>query len=101
MRDKLPLKIKNKECGIINLDNNDGVGTHWTAYVKNGNNIIYFDSFGNLKPPTETIKYFNSFRKRNTTKHIIIQYNHDNFQEYNTFNCGHLCLDFLYKYSKY
>lgn len=54
MKDRLPKKIKkNFESGVINLDNNDGPGTHWTAYKKYGNNIFYFDSFGNLKPPLE------------------------------------------------
>ena len=30
-RDGLPNKIK-KECGIINLDNITGPGTHWVCY---------------------------------------------------------------------
>ena len=48
MRDKLPKKIRKIENGIVNLDNDDGDGTHWTAYIKKGKNIIYFDSYGNL-----------------------------------------------------
>lgn len=90
MRDRLPKKIKLNECGIINLDNDIGKGTHWTAYKKLGVNIIYFDSFGNLRPPIEAIKYFNSNGKCN------IKYNHCSYQGYNTFICGHLCLKFLY-----
>ena len=31
-RDVLPTQIKNKECGIGNLDNHIGHGTHWVAY---------------------------------------------------------------------
>ena len=30
-RDRLPKKIK-KECGIINLDDISGPGTHWVCY---------------------------------------------------------------------
>ena len=34
-KDVLPTQIKNKECGIINLDNHNRPGTHWVAY-RNG-----------------------------------------------------------------
>ena len=30
-RDRLPKKIR-KECGIINLDDIQGPGTHWVCY---------------------------------------------------------------------
>ena len=90
MKDQLPKKIKKFECGIINLDNSDGPGTHWTAYKKYENNIYYFDSFGNLTCPIETQIYFNS---SGTCK---IFYNHTPYQSYNSIICGHLCLKFLY-----
>lgn len=92
MRNKLPKKINKVETGIINLDNSDGLGTHWTAYVKNNKNIIYFDSFGNLRPPKELITYF--FSDGGINKVI---YNHDSYQSYDSSNCGQLCLLFLYK----
>jgi len=74
MRDLLPEAPKSRECGIVNLDNSRSSGTHWVAYNKNKNNIHYFDSFGNLQPPREVVKYLGH----------RIQY-----------NCGHLCLAFL------
>ena len=44
-RNGLPNKIK-KECGIINLDDIQGPGTHWVCY-RNINNVVeYFDPFG-------------------------------------------------------
>ncbi|KAJ8939269.1 hypothetical protein NQ318_015227 [Aromia moschata] len=43
------------ECAIINLDSTEGPGTHWVAYKKHGDNVLYFDSFGALKPPIELI----------------------------------------------
>lgn len=85
MRDELPKKPFKNECGIINLDNGKGDGTHWVAYNKKDDEIVYFDSFGNLNPPKEIIKYLG---------HNII-YNYDKFQNYNTYNCGHFCLKFL------
>ena len=92
MRNKLPKIIRESESGIINLDDNSGQGTHWTAYVKKKKRIIYFDSFGNLRPPIELIKYFFSDGSKNK-----ILYNHDSYQSYNSKNCGQLCLEFLYK----
>lgn len=86
MRDTLPRSEPWKyECGIINLDNQIGSGTHWVAYYKNFNTIKYFDSFGDLRPPKEVLSYLGN----------NITYNYDTCQKINTFNCGHLCLNFL------
>lgn len=92
MRNKLPKLIRRYESGIINLDDNSGPGTHWTAYIKSNKNITYFDSFGNLRPPIEVIKYFLSDGNKNK-----IIYNHESHQSFNSENCGQLCLEFLYK----
>lgn len=85
MRDKLPKTPHSKESGIINLDNDEGEGTHWVAYYKNNNIVKYFDSFGNLQPPLEVLRYLGN----------NINYNYKRFQKNNSFNCGHLCLQFL------
>ncbi|KAJ8910927.1 hypothetical protein NQ315_014261 [Exocentrus adspersus] len=90
MRDTLPdsKMALQKECAILNLDSNTNKGTHWVAYSKNGNMVQYFDSFGALKPPIELVRYLKGCR---------IIYNNDQYQRYNQVNCGHLCLEFLYK----
>lgn len=87
MRDSLPKNqpFKN-ECGIVNLDCSTGSGTHWVAYYKKGSTIKYFDSFGNLPPPIELVKYLGN----------RISYNYTQYQNFNAINCGHLCLKFLY-----
>ena len=87
MRDTLPKSPKQTESGVINLDRNIGFGTHWVAYKKIGNKVVYFDSFGNLKPPKEFVKYM---------KNVKISYNYDQYQNYGSTNCGHLALAFLY-----
>ena len=61
-------------------------GTHWVAYRKTDKNVIYFDSFGSLKPPKELLKYL-CVQK--------IHYNYKKYQNYDTFICGHLRLKFL------
>lgn len=86
MRNALPKKPYRNESGIVNLDSSDGNGTHWVAYKKCGSNVVYFDSFGNLKPPIELAKYLRG---------LNLTYNHDRYQKFNSINCGHLCLEFL------
>lgn len=90
MRNQLPECINTIETGILNLDHASGPGTHWVAYKKYKDKILYFDSFGNLKPPIEVIKYF-----RSREKDCRIIYNHDAYQSYGSVNCGQLCLKFL------
>lgn len=92
MRNKLPKTIHNSECGIINLDDDVGDGTHWIGYVKRGSKILYFDSIGRLKPPLELIHYFRSDGENNK-----IMYNYKAYQKPNSYNCGHLVLQFLYQ----
>lgn len=89
MRDTLPPKPLQYESGILNLDTSSGEGSHWIAYVKHGKKVKYFDSIGQLRPPLELIKYF----KRDGS--VEITYNTDRYQK-STYNCGHLCLGFLY-----
>ena len=52
----LPKKIKDWEY-VINLDEYADVGTHWIALFCDGNEIVYFDSFGVEHVPKE-IKEF-------------------------------------------
>jgi hypothetical protein len=86
MRDKLPLRPKKEERGIINLDGSEENGTHWVCYVKTNKDVSYFDSFGNLLPPKEFLQYM---------KGCNILYNRHQYQTYGTIICGHLCLLYL------
>ena len=50
-RDRLPVQIKKKECGIINLDSIEGQGTHWVCYRNIDKLMVeYFDPFGLIMP---------------------------------------------------
>ncbi|KYQ50678.1 hypothetical protein ALC60_10221 [Trachymyrmex zeteki] len=87
MRTTLPVEgVHRNESGIVNLDNAKGPGTHWVAYAKRGNRAIYFDSFGNLRPPKELERYL---------VNSVIEYNRTHYQRYNQSNCGQQCLQFL------
>lgn len=87
MRDDLPKTPFKKESAIINLDSKFGSGTHWTAYIKSDKRVTYFDSFGNLRPPLELVRYFGP--------DVNILYNYERRQSFNSVVCGHLCLQFL------
>ena len=73
------------ESAIINLDDEKGPETHWIAFTKKENEVIYFDSFGNLRPPLNLLKYLGVGG---------IKYNREIYKNCNTFVCGHLCLKF-------
>ncbi|CAH3040296.1 unnamed protein product [Porites lobata] len=87
-RDGLPHKIK-KECGIINLDDITGPGTHWVCY-RNGKSGFYeyFDPFG-LIMPNEVLDYFHT----GPVKPIV--YSMDEIQNRSTVLCGYWCLYYL------
>ena len=89
VRDELPKKPSRNECGILNLDDSNGTGSHWVAFLKNGMDKIYFDSYG-LPPPTELVKYLQS----------PVYYNSERVQPDNEVFCGHLCLHVLKKTCK-
>lgn len=89
MRNALPLKGPRPcESAIINLDDADRSGTHWVAYTKLDDDVIYFDSFGDLQPPTDLMEYLGN----NVGS---VKYNHQRYQNFNGIECGHLCLKFL------
>lgn len=73
---------------VINIQrSNNGEGTHWTSLIIFRKTAIYFDSFGSLNPPLDIIKYIGP--------NVKIVHNYHRYQEYNTVNCGALCLIFL------
>ena len=92
-RDGLPRAIK-KKCGIINLDDIQGPGTHWVCY-RNLDSVVgkpvveYFDPFG-LIMPNEVLEYFCTARKQ-------IIYSIDEIQNRSTVLCGYWCLYYLYE----
>lgn len=93
MRDSLPEEINRNEAGIVNLDSSHNPGTHWVCYRKREREVDYYDSFGNLRPPVELVRYFHTSKGRAP----VIRYNYRRDQDFDTVVCGHLCLQFLLK----
>ena len=86
MRDYLPRKPRKNESAIVNLEVSAGGGTHWVCYMKIGDIVQYYDSFG-VGPPQEVINYFGD--------KYPIYYNCVQIQKLNQIICGHLCLEWL------
>ena len=93
-RDALPGKIR-KECGIINLDDIQGPGTHWVCYRNIDNVVEYFDPFG-LIMPNEALVYFHTASP--SGKRIV--YSMDEIQNRSTVLCGYWCLYYLFERQK-
>ena len=88
MRNALPTSgVHRNESGIVNLNDATGPGTHWVAYAKRNNRIVYFESFGNLRPPKKLVRYFENGA-------TTIEYNRTS-QTYDQSFCGQMCLRFL------
>ena len=86
-RDALPTKIK-KECGIVNLEDNQGPGTHWVCYRNLDSFVEYFDPFGFSIMPHEIYHYLLSSGKKPI-------YSHDELQNRDSVLCGYWCLYYL------
>lgn len=83
MRDTLP----EMPWVIINLARISSGWSHCTCYYKNGNDAIYFDSYGDAKPPLELVRYLNVKK---------LEYTTDSIQKYDDPPiCDHLCLEVL------
>ena len=88
-RDTLPNRKHKNECGIVNLDDIQGPGTHWTVYRITKKENGYFDSFG-LQMPEEIAEYLG----KNTI------YSPDDLQDRNSIFCGLWCIYFLLERQK-
>ena len=68
---------------IINLDNSNGNGTHWTSLFYHPLNSYYFDSYG-FVPPLEVEKKIRPYI-----------YNDADIQVFNSEACGYYALAFI------
>ena len=78
-------KLKNGVYAV-NIDECKSIGTQWIALYLNGNNIIYFDSFGVEHIPKEIKKFI---RNKNIARNIY------RMQAYDSVMCGYLCIGFI------
>jgi hypothetical protein len=87
MKDELPSDLKDENY-IINLQNHDESGSHWTCFIKDKNNIYYYDSFA-VVPPQNA---YDIFLKNADNIYYIDK--HDQFLD--STSCGWWVVSFLY-----
>ena len=89
MRDALPRSSPwENESAVVNLYDTAGPGMHCVCYKKRGDMVLYFDGFGNLRPPVELIRYFGS-------SVTDVRCNYARKQPPDTIVCGHIGLELL------
>jgi hypothetical protein len=90
-KDQIPTDLKNGFY-IINLQDdydskgNDLPGSHWTVYLVEGKEAVYFDSFG-FAPPVEVQNFLKPF--------VPYPYNRQMVQSVNSTVCGNYVLYFM------
>lgn len=98
MRDELPLKPHEKECGVLNFNTHNQAGSHWVCWYKSGIERYYFDSFGE-PPPTELLTYLKTYEELRKNSPVIRR-SAVTVQHYQSNECGSLCLFVLKKLSE-
>ena len=77
---------------VVNLDDSEGPGTHWTLLIKmKGNKYLYFDSFGVVPPQT----LLDSLR----IDPAKLLFNNQQIQTLTAKNCGYYVILFAYYYT--
>jgi hypothetical protein len=69
---------------IINLQNHNQDGSHWTALIRNNENVFYVDSFG-VCPPQNIVTICKQLK-------LQIFYNNTDIQNMNSNLCGYFCI---------
>ena len=87
MKDELNSDLK-QGCYIINLQNHDEGGSHWTAFIKDKNDIYYYDSFG-VVPPQNLYDIF-------IIDSNSLYYNTSDDQNFDATSCGWWSIAYLY-----
>jgi hypothetical protein len=87
MKDEIPSDLKEGNY-IINLENSNQSGSHWTCFVKDKNNVYYYDSFGVVMPQNA----YDIFIKNADNIYYIDK--HDQFLD--STSCGWWVVSFLY-----
>ncbi len=80
-------KLKKDGNYIINLENHNQGGSHWTALILSKKNCLYCDSFG--MPPPEQLYLFLE------KKYKKVDFSRKEIQDMDSTLCGYFCLEFF------
>ena len=88
---EIPISKRKRYFFITNTDLHDEPGTHWTAWMVEGDKIDFFDSFGR-SPNNKQFPY--EFKKFILGKKV--SYSAFRVQQYTSNTCGYFCMYYIY-----
>ena len=88
---EIPISKKKRYFFITNTELHDEPGTHWTAWMVEGDKIDFFDSFGR-SPNNKQFPY--EFKKFILGKKV--SYSAFRVQQYTSNTCGYFCMYYIY-----
>jgi len=80
-------KLKKNGNYVINLENKNQDGSHWTALIMSGKKCVYFDSYG-MPPPEQLYQFLERKYKK-------VYFSKMEIQDMDSTFCGYFCLAFL------
>jgi hypothetical protein len=97
--DLLPKKLRDNECGVVNLDKSTGPGTHWVCYYNDRRlgYVEYFDPYGEYQLidkkretiPKPIVRYLRSAPDK------AIMYNDSFIQAIDSKKCGCFVITYI------
>ena len=92
--DKMPLKIKDNQCFILNTDSSRSANKfgHWIGFYKINKRLWFYDSFS--RPKGKLSKWWKNKRMYNANKT-------DRDQSFEESDCGSRAMSFLVIFRKY
>lgn len=95
--DMLGNMIKVGESVVINLDDQEGSGTHWVCCLNGGRNSkFYFDSFG-IRPSDAIVKWLKGTESLARGTGVKIYFSTSQVQRVDSQRCGWYCVYILKK----
>ena len=88
----VPETKKTKYTFVSNTHVHSLSGEHWVAWMVDGHEVLFFDSFGRSVFDPTLPDYFRDFVKN----FKIVKCNTVQIQDVNSIACGYFCIHFLY-----
>lgn len=76
---------------ITNTDQHDESGTHWTAWMIDGDQVEFFDSFGRSPDNKQFPGQFRQYLFGKTVLYCAFR-----VQQYSSRTCGYFCMYYIY-----
>ena len=86
-----PRSRKKRYFFITNTDQHDKPGTHWTAWMVDGDKVEFFDSFGRSPDSKHFPKQFREYVRGKS-----VLFSSFRVQQFSSSTCGYFCMYYIY-----